>query len=183
MDCLSCYKTIFFRRTERSFFVHNTTPYIHPRPDFDWTRQFRFNRLVIKIFYHTLTPLLHHSFLYLSYLTQGDLGRNDLPNLTETTQGRNDPGLKRRRAETTQGRNDPGPRQPFTGIPFDSGIYQRTIKTLQSSSPWSTMAAMTSNFLPAISADRTSDFMRPDWLTEELTTGVTMIKFTVPNLC
>ena len=22
-------------------FVHNTTPYIHPRPDFDWLRQFR----------------------------------------------------------------------------------------------------------------------------------------------
>ena len=33
--------TIFFRRTECSFFVHNTMPYIPPRPDFNWLRQFR----------------------------------------------------------------------------------------------------------------------------------------------
>ena len=33
--------TIFFRRTECSSFVHSTTPYIHPRPDFDWPGQFR----------------------------------------------------------------------------------------------------------------------------------------------
>ena len=33
---------MFFRRTECCNFVHNSTPYIHPRPDLkNWPRQFR----------------------------------------------------------------------------------------------------------------------------------------------
>ena len=35
-------------------------------------------------------------------LNQKKSGRNDSPNLAETTQGRNDPGPKRLRAETTR---------------------------------------------------------------------------------
>ena len=42
-----CYRTIFFRQTECNFFVHNTTPYIHPRPGFDWPRQFRLDGITI----------------------------------------------------------------------------------------------------------------------------------------
>ena len=41
------------------------------------------------------------------------------------------------------------------------------------------MATMTSNFLPAISADRSSDFSRPDFLTEELSTGVSVGQFQI----
>ena len=33
-------KYIFFQRTKCSFLVYNTTPYIHPKSDFDWPRQF-----------------------------------------------------------------------------------------------------------------------------------------------
>ena len=33
---------MFFRRTEYCNFIHNSTPYIHPRPDLkNWPRQFR----------------------------------------------------------------------------------------------------------------------------------------------
>ena len=62
--------------------------------------QLRHNRLVMEYPNSTLPlPYSLITFFYnLSYLTQGDLGRNDPPNLTETT-----------KAERTQGQNDPGP--------------------------------------------------------------------------
>ena len=65
---------MFFRRTECCNFVHNSTPYIHPRPDLkNWPRQFRMLENLVSMLAHILSSIWSSKSDFLLFFDDLDL--------------------------------------------------------------------------------------------------------------